>query len=110
MISDLTMILGIEAVYIFGTTGPDTISGAGGSGTGDPASFSLFINGQDGEDAVTGGAMADTVIGGNDADVIKGGAGPDYLNSKDGTPTDKVYGGDGADNCLTDLGDFKKSC
>jgi Ca2+-binding RTX toxin-like protein len=109
--ADVTMIIGIEHVYIFGLAGVDTISGNGGAGTGDPAEFRLFISGMDNPDFLTGGAASDLIVGGNGGDLIKGGAGPDFLNGKDGVEgNDELRGGPDDDNCQADQGDTLISC
>lgn len=108
--ADLTLIVGIEEVVIYGKDGADTISGAGGAGTGEPANFTLKLAGDDGADILTGGAVGDKIAGGPGADVMKGGAGPDWLDAQDGTGGDSVFGGTGADTCLLDAGDTATSC
>jgi Ca2+-binding RTX toxin-like protein len=109
--ADLTMIIGIEQVIVFGEGGQDVISGAGGSGTGDPANFILKLAGGDGGDTVTGGAVTDSIIGGDGPDVLKGAAGPDIIDAIDTIHgNDAIYGGNGSDSCSYDVGDAVTSC
>ncbi|HEY3071954.1 MAG TPA: hypothetical protein VGJ46_03985, partial [Candidatus Limnocylindrales bacterium] len=109
--ADLTLILGLETLTINGAGGGDTISGAGGFGTGESFTYPVAIYGNAGPDTLTGGSSYDYIEGGSEADIIKGGPGPDYLNSQDGVQgNDSVYGGTGADICVTDPGDSKTSC
>ncbi|MGZ0171123.1 MAG: Calx-beta domain-containing protein [Planctomycetales bacterium] len=123
---------GIEAVIINGGSGNDTVTitdidqvGAlvmtvnGGSG-GDTISASgasignvrLGINGQLGDDTLTGSADADTITGGdgnddiageNGDDTLSGNAGADLISGGDGN--DVVDGNDGNDTALGDAGD-----
>lgn len=109
--ADLTLIVGIEIVRLYGFNGPDALSAAGSGGTGESADFSVQIVGGDGADVLTGGTVHDYIIGSGGADVLKGGAGPDTLDATDGVQgNDAVYGGTGDDTCLADPGDQKKSC
>jgi Ca2+-binding RTX toxin-like protein len=108
--ADLTLIVGIEEIVLYGKGGNDTISGAGGAGTGDAATHMLKIAGDDGADTLTGGAVGDKIGGGQGTDVMKGGAGPDWLDAQDGAGGDSVYGGTGADTCVLDAGDSATSC
>ena len=106
---------GIEAVVINGGSGNDTVTitsvdnvGAliltvnGGSG-GDVISASgallgnvrLDINGELGDDTLTGSADADTITGGDGNDVISGETGDDTLQGDAGN--DSISGGDGND-------------
>ena len=108
---DVTLILGIEDVFMFGRDGTDTLSADGGSGTGSPVEFPVIISGGKGGDTLTGGNAADHIEGGTGPDIIKGGAGPDVLNSADGTNgNDEVFGGSGVDACTIDPGDVTTSC
>lgn len=123
---------GIEAVVINGGSGNDTITitdidrvGAlvltvnGGSG-GDIISASgaslgnlrLGINGDLGDDTLTGSADADTINGGDGSDIISGETGNDTLSGDEGNDSisggegnDLVDGNDGNDTALGDAGD-----
>jgi Ca2+-binding RTX toxin-like protein/subtilisin-like proprotein convertase family protein len=123
---------GIESVVINGGSGNDTITitdidrvGAlvltvnGGSG-GDTVSASgaslgnlrLGINGDLGDDTLTGSADADTINGGDGSDIISGETGNDTLSGDDGNDSisggegnDVVDGNDGNDTALGDAGD-----
>jgi Ca2+-binding RTX toxin-like protein len=109
--ADITLIVGIEQLTLFGNGGADTLSGAGGYGTGESYVAHMYISGVDGADSLTGGEAADNIYGGPGMDTLKGGPGPDYLNSQDGVQgNDEVFGGIGNDSCVTDPGDSKTSC
>jgi hypothetical protein len=108
--ADITLVIGVEQLTLFGNGGADTLSGAGGFGTGESYPANLYINGVDGADILTGGAADDWIIGGAGLDVLKGGPGPDYLNSQDGAGGDQVFGGLGNDTCTVDPGDSTTSC
>ena len=123
---------GIEAVVINGGSGNDTVTitsvdqvGAlvltvnGGSGgdtiTATGASLGnvrLGINGDLGDDTLTGSADADTITGGDGNDVISGETGNDTLSGNadndsisGGDGNDFIDGNDGDDTALGDAGD-----
>ena len=98
---------------LLGTNGSDTLVGDGKSS---------FIDAKDGNDSVTGSALAEEIVGGAGDDTIDGGAGDDTLTDGAGrnilrggsgndtfnltgtatpigvvTPTDTIDGGDGTD-------------
>ena len=60
--------------------GIDTVTGAGGAGTGAAFTAALSINGGALVDTLTGGDGADTISGGAGNDIISGGLGADILN------------------------------
>ena len=60
--------------------GIDTVTGAGGAGTGAAFTAALSINGGALVDTLTGGDGADTISGGAGNDIISGGLGADTLN------------------------------
>ncbi len=108
--ADVTLILGIEEVVPFGYGGGDTISGAGGSGTGDTFASFMRIEGGNGGDTLTGSSVRDTIYGDAGLDVIKGLGGADELDALDGAGGDQIFGGNGNDDCLADPGDQLTSC
>jgi len=59
------------------------------------SSHGAAVNGEAGDDRLSGGRGADSLSGGAGADIISGGGGGDTLNGGDGD--DKLYGGDGND-------------
>jgi hypothetical protein len=85
-----------------GGTGPagKTINGNGGNDTITGTDYDDTINGGDGNDTLTGGTGADTIDGGLGIDKVSGSAGNDNLvgPSNDGSQ-DTVDGGDGIDTC-----------
>ena len=77
--------------YIFGNTAANKLAGGAGSD---------WLEGEDGEDTVDGGADDDYLFGGKDNDSLTGGAGNDHLHGEDGADT--VAGGLGDDNYVLD--------
>lgn len=77
-----------------GNDGDDTLSGAGGNDT---------LNGGNGLDRLVGDAGNDLLNGGNDDDVLLGSAGNDVLNGDDGA--DRLNGGPGSDTVNGGAGD-----
>ena len=92
--------------------GNDTVSGAGGLGTGLTATEALVLNGEGGNDTITGGSGADTIDGGAGNDVVDGAGGNDGATGTPataevhgGTGDDTVSGGAGNDDVYGDEGD-----
>ncbi len=77
-----------------GGTGNDTIS-TNGIGMFGPAGRSATLNGEDGDDTLTGGSNNDTIDGGAGADTLSGAGNNDTVNG--GFDGDIVNGGDGND-------------
>jgi Ca2+-binding RTX toxin-like protein len=70
------------------------------------------VNGEGGNDRLTGGAFDDSLYGGSEDDFAMGNAGSDVLTGGDGSDTllggvddDYLYGGTGADDLYGGLGD-----
>jgi Ca2+-binding RTX toxin-like protein len=84
----LGKLFNIEAVYLSGTSGNDTINGS---------SFSsqVTLEGLDGNDSLAGGSSSDYLSGGSGNDTVSGNSGNDILLG--GNDTDNLTGGDGAD-------------
>lgn len=61
-------------------------------------------------DVLLGGRGRDRLDGGTGTDVLRGGFNNDILVSNDGTPGDRLIGGQGQDLCIIDPGDKAKSC
>jgi Ca2+-binding RTX toxin-like protein len=118
---DMT-ISGIELVTVGATVGNDLVSGAGGSGTGDPFPIHMqadglagldtltcglarcSLNGGDGQDDLTGSPEEDGLQGGEGVDMIFGLGGVDFITGGSENDTlfasagiDNVFGGDGDD-------------
>jgi Ca2+-binding RTX toxin-like protein len=81
ILSDLSLF-----EVISGSNMADIINAAAVTNTG------LTINGRNGTDTLTGGALDDTINGGNDADTIYGGTGGDILRGDGGADT--IYAND----------------
>jgi Ca2+-binding RTX toxin-like protein len=94
---------GSRESIVSGGNGNDTIAlGTGGQGCGTPAE----LNGDAGDDTITGSACADhlnggsgddTLDGSNDSDVVRGGSGDDSLATFVDAAADTLDGGAGAD-------------
>lgn len=72
--------------YIFGTMGPDELSGGVGQDV---------LCGLDGSDTLLALQNNDVAFGGNQNDVVKGGSGDDFVSGDKGS--DEIYGGTGSD-------------
>jgi serralysin len=72
---------GIETVYA--SNQGDSLNGAG-------ATWSIFMNGFNGNDTMTGGNLADNIYGGGGSDTIAGGGGNDFLDGNGGGGTDTL--------------------
>ena len=84
----------IKNIEIFGGgSGNDTLDAS-------KSTQSISLQGNAGNDVLTGGSKADKLDGGTGNDTIKGGAGNDTLLSGGGN--DKLYGGSGNDNYKVD--------
>lgn len=92
-------------VYLWGSTGRDTLIGGSGNDTlvGGSENDSLIGNG--GDDLLVGDAGHDKLIAGDGVDSLEGGLGNDNLQGQAGN--DLLNGGDGAD--LLDGGDDQDS-
>ncbi len=94
-------------VVLSGGLGADTLSGAGGFGTGSVYTGDLWLYGAAGNDTLTGGSGNDKLVGGDGDDVMTGGAGDDTCWGEAGNDTfrgeagasgsDFYFGGDGVD-------------
>ncbi|MEA2434735.1 MAG: hypothetical protein QOG54_2192 [Actinomycetota bacterium] len=69
----------IESIAVSSGNGDDTITGAGGLGTGSAFSAPLTITGGIGNDGLTGGSGSDTFVGGDGNDTMAGGGGTDTV-------------------------------
>ena len=86
--------------YVDGSTLPATVSlsvlADAGNDTALLGAGRDFFNGYTGTDTVSGGGGNDWIRSGPDADVVHGGAGNDYIVGQDGADT--IYGDDGNDH------------
>jgi hypothetical protein len=101
-------------VQVFGGVLPDTLSAAGGHGTGGPASAGTFIaNGGSSGDTLIGGDSYhnglygtdgnDTLIAGSGSSIIGGQGGNDTIDATNGV-ADQINGGSGTDTATIDCG------
>jgi Ca2+-binding RTX toxin-like protein len=95
----------IRSSFVFAGAGNDTIVGSANSPE-------QFLNGEDGNDNITGGSGRDFLSGGKGDDIIAGLAGGDQLQGDDGNDTldggdgdDLIYGGLGNDSMIGGQGD-----
>jgi Ca2+-binding RTX toxin-like protein len=84
------------ADWLQGNTGQDTITGADGSDTVLGGKDDDLVHGNAGADLVFGGNGADVVRGGRDGDLVQGNAGADFVFGDRGD--DIVRGGQGDDH------------
>ena len=75
--NSLTLTGTIGAVYVYAGNLNDTIDGSGFSSSG-----YLFLDGQGGNDSVTGSSSGDQLYGGDGDDTVHGGAGNDYIDGR----------------------------
>lgn len=85
---------GAAGERLLGSTGPDTIYGAGGND---------YIIGLDGDDILFGETGNDRLFGREGDDRLYGGTGADYIAAASGD--DLLFGGGGDDNLLAAVGD-----
>jgi Ca2+-binding RTX toxin-like protein len=93
---------GVEQRQIYGDAGNDTLSAAGGLGTGTAVTDFVLITGDTGNDVITGGEGSDSLYGGDDQDSVEGGSGNDSLSG--GLGVDSLQGGGGRDYLYGDAG------
>lgn len=110
--ADIYVVSPTFGMFASGSTGADTISAAGGAGTGDPwINTGMKISGGNGADTLTGGPGPDSMIGGPGTDVLNGAQGADSLEVDDGVSgNDTINGGQGVDFCTFDPGDTVNNC
>jgi Ca2+-binding RTX toxin-like protein len=96
----------VQKVRISGGEGNDTIRDSSGPGHGrgsDNAVIAIILEGDEGNDMLTGGSFANTIGGGAGDDIIKGGAGDDVLSGGLGFNT---IGGAAGHDTVIEEGDF----
>jgi Ca2+-binding RTX toxin-like protein len=94
--ADFALIGGCVLPKVFGGPGPDSLSAAGGAGTGGVATFFVLLLGEGGDDLLRGGRNEDKLLGGAGADTIMGGSNGDQLAG--GAGNDVLAGGGGSDS------------
>lgn len=101
---DVTGIGTVETSTVNAGGGDDTVSGKEGGGLGADFPTALTINGEVGNDALTGGDGNDAISGGSGNDTVKGGSGGDMVDGgsggdvvSGGAASDVVMGGAGSD-------------
>jgi Ca2+-binding RTX toxin-like protein len=87
------------SIAVFLGTGDDTFSASTRGDITEP----LWVEGNNGNDTITGGAGNDVLVGGNGDDAILGGAGADTIFG--GSGDDRVDGGRGTDTEILGHGD-----
>jgi len=103
--ADVTGAATAEIIEADGNDGDDIISGAGGLGTGTVFTADLDdIEGDAGNDTLTGGSGDDTLEGKDGNDIIDGGAGDDFDLDGD-AGNDVMSGGSGDDDLDGGVGD-----
>jgi len=86
----------VESLTLSGNEGADTLSGAGGRGTGSDYPDNLTVDGGSGIDALVGGAGQNFLRGGKGGDTMTGGP---FINSFFGGPgNDQEIGGGGVED------------
>jgi hypothetical protein len=100
-----------DTIDCSGATTVTTINGNGGNDTITGNNLGDTINGGDGNDTMTGGTGNDTMNGGLGKDTISGLAGNDTLigSGADGSQ-DTLNGGDNTDNCQSPPEDIINGC
>jgi Ca2+-binding RTX toxin-like protein len=100
-----------DTIDCSGETTVTTIDGNGGNDTITGNNLGITINGGDGNDTITGGTGNDTINGGLGGDTISALAGNDTLigSGADGSQ-DTLNGGDGTDNCQSPPEDIVNGC
>ena len=101
---DVTGVDTAENVTIRAGGGDDAVSGKEGAGLGDAFATTLTVDGEEGNDDLTGGDGNDAIDGGSGNDTLKGGGGADTVDGGDGDDVasggaagDVVTGGGGGD-------------
>ena len=101
---DVTGVGAVETFIVNAGGGDDTVSGKEGGGLGTDFPTPLTLDGEVGNDALTGGNGDDAVSGASGIDTLKGGAGGDMLDGgaggdvvSGGAASDVVMGGSGND-------------
>ena len=92
---------GLEDTTVNGADGNDTIDASASPAGG----ALLFLNGDDGDDVVSGGAGDDEIDGGSGEDLLAGGGGVDVVDAIDGGDADVVDEGAAPNGDDTLLGD-----
>ena len=92
---DVTGIGTVENLAVKAGGGDDTVSADGGDTLGNELQIPVALDGEAGNDTLTGGQAADTIRGGTGNDTLKGTSGSDTVDGEGGI--DVVSGGGGDD-------------
>ena len=108
-VGDISSV-GLVALTVSGGTGDDLIDASGGS----LVSTRLVLNGNDGQDTISGSMNSETINGGADNDSLMGGGGDDTMTGGDGDDAMNGEAGDdlvdgGAGNDIVNGGDGNDS-
>jgi Ca2+-binding RTX toxin-like protein len=95
---DVTLAQVPALVEVFGLAGPNTLTGAGGAGSGGPYQGRLALHAGDSGDTLRGGSGNDELYGGAGNDVLEGRNGNDLADA--GPGNDSVAGNDGDDQLI----------
>jgi Ca2+-binding RTX toxin-like protein len=104
-ISNSALLPAVREIHVSGGEGDDTLldsSGTGHSLGAERAVIAIILEGDEGDDILTGGLFANTIGGGAGDDVIKGGGGDDAIDG--GAGDDLLLGGAGHDMLTGGLG------
>lgn len=86
----------VDSVEITGGPGPNSVDLSGVTAAAYSAAEDISVDGDDGDDTITGSALGDELEGEADNDTIRGNAGNDALDGGEGA--DRVFGGAGDDS------------
>jgi Ca2+-binding RTX toxin-like protein len=96
--ADITLAQVPALLEIFGLAGPNTVTGAGGAGSGGPYPGRLALHAGDSGDTLRGGSGNDELYGGTGNDVLEGRNGNEFADG--GPGNDSVAGNDGDDQLI----------
>lgn len=105
------LILGTSgADMLVGTTASEEIRGQGGDDVVAAGVGEDLVFGGTGDDELSGQGGGDLVLDRRGLDLLVGGNGTDVLDARDGSPGDRLRGGNGNDLCRGNRGDIRRNC